>query len=225
MNDLELSIYYTFIYESRWKIFLSGLMMTLILTLTSFLFGSLLGALFCAIRFSKNKTIAKIANAINQFMVQLPTLVLLMVFVYLIFGQSSISTTIVAIIGLTMKTAAYMCDIFYSAVIAVNPGEIEAARALGMNATQAFLNVTLPQAVKNGLSLYQNQFVSCLQETSIVGTLAITDLTKASSIVTSRTLDALFCLISISILYILIGYFANLIIGVVGKEHHLGDKA
>jgi len=221
--DLLERFYATFIYEDRWSFFVQGILMTLILTIGSFLLGSLIGAGFCALRFTKNKTIKKVLDFINSFLVMIPTLVLLMLFVYLIFQDAGLSTVLVCIFGLTLKTSSYLCDIFYSSVSAVNPGEIEAARALGMTKAQAFINVTLPQAVQNALALYKNEFITCLQETSIVGTLAVNDLTKMSSIITSRTLDALFSLICVSIIYILIGVVGTKVIGEIGKEKHLEE--
>jgi len=216
-------LYMTFIYQDRWKFFYEGLMMTLILTLSSFILGSLLGALICSIRTKANKGLRKIIDIIIEFLVQIPTLVLLMIFMYVIFNGLGISSVIVCIVGLTIKNAAYLANIFESAINSVNPGEIEAARALGMNKSQAFIHVTLPQAVNAVISIYQNQFVSCLQETSIVGSLAVVELTKSSSIVTSRTLDAIFGLVVVSVIYIAIGAIGTFVIGLINKQKHLGE--
>ena len=216
--------YMTFIFEDRWHYFAEGTLMTIILTLLTFVIGTILAAAICGLRMSENKIIKKIIEVFNGFMVQIPTLVLLMIFLYLVFADTDISVTSICIIGLSMKNAAYLSDIFYTAICAVDKGEIEAARALGMSKTQAFVNVTLPQTVKNALSLYQNEFVTCLQETSIVGSLAVDDLTKMSSVITSRTLDALFCLICVSIIYIVMGYLGTAVISVLGKDKHLEVK-
>lgn len=223
MYYLYENFYYTFIVDDRWMYFARGFIMTIILTICSFIFGSLLGAGLCALRFSKNKIVKKAIDLLNAFLVQLPTLVLLMVMVYIIFGRTSLSALVIIIIGLTMKCASYMSDIFYSAISATDFGEAEAARALGMNKVQAFLYVTFPQAVQNSIAVYKNQFVTTLQETSVVGSLAIEELTKVSSIITSRTLNALFSLISISILYILIGIVGTKIIDLISRQKHLGD--
>lgn len=222
--DLYGKFFMTFILDNRWKYFFDGLLMTLLLTLSSFLLGTLIGALVCRIRFSKSKVFKKIFEIVNGFLVQIPTLVLLMVMVYIVFGQTSLSVVIIVIIGLTLKTGSYMSDIFYTAVEATNSGEAEAARALGMNKYQAFVYITLPQSIQNSLAVYKNQFITTLQETSVVGSLAIQELTKASSIVTSRTMDAFFGLISISVLYLLIGYIGMAILNLLGHTKHIGDK-
>ena len=222
--DLYGKFFMTFILDDRWKYFFDGLLMTLLLTLSSFLLGSLIGALVCRIRFSESKVLKKILDIVNGFLVQIPTLVLLMVMVYIVFGQTSLSVVIIVIIGLTLKTGSYMSDIFYAAVEATNSGEAEAARALGMTKYQAFVYITLPQSIQNSLAVYKNQFITTLQETSVVGSLAIQELTKASSIVTSRTMDAFFGLISISVLYLLIGYAGMAILNLLGHTKHIGDK-
>lgn len=111
-----------------------------------------------------------------------------------------------------------MSDIFYTSVNTVNKGEIEAARTLGMNRYQAFFNVMLPQAIDNVLPVYKNQFVSTLQETSVVGYIAIMDLTRASDIVSSRTFDAMFALITVTLIYLVIGWSVSVLIGVLMKR-------
>lgn len=222
MQDLLNRIYLSFIFQERWRFFVEGLGITLLLTLGSFLVGSLLGAAFCALKTSRHGIVRKVTNAFISFLVQLPTLVLLMLFVYIIFGTTSLSVTIVVLFGLTLKAGAYISDIFYTAVTAVDSGEIEAAHALGLSRLQVFLHITLPQAISTALPVYKNQFVITLQETSIVGYLAIMDLTRASEVVTSRTYDALFGLIFVSILYLLIGYLGNLLLNLLGKKKHLG---
>ena len=224
MEDLINRIYLTFIFEDRWKFFLEGLGITLLLTAGSFVIGSLFGAGFCALKTSRHKLVRKVTNAFISFLVQLPTLVLLMLFVYIFFGDTSLSVTIVVLFGLTLKSGAYLSEIFYTAVTAVNPGEIEAAHTLGLSRVQVFRFITLPQAISTALPIYKNQFVITLQETSVVGYLAIMDLTRASEVVTSRTYDALFGLIIVSILYLLIGYVGNLLLNLLGRQKHLGGE-
>ena len=225
MEELKLRIYLSFIFQDRWEFFLEGLGITLLLTAGSFVIGSLLGAAFCGLKISRHGFVRKATNAFISFLVQLPTLVLLMLFVYIIFGETTLSVTIVVLFGLTLKAGAYLSDIFYTAVTAVNSGEVEAAHTLGLSRVQVFRYITLPQAIATALPVYKNQFVITLQETSVVGYLAIMDLTRASEVVTSRTYDALFGLIFVSVLYLLIGYLGNLLLSLLGREKHLGGNS
>lgn len=222
-EDFLSKFYVTFIYEDRWKFFLDGFWMTLLLTIASFLLGSLFGALLCSLKLSKYRAIRKAVGWLTSLLIQLPTLVLLMLFAYIIFGSTPLSVVVIVIIGLTMKAGAYIADIFYTAVTAVNNGELEAAQTLGMSKLQVFRYITLPQALHTALPIYKNQFVSTLQETSIVGYLAIMDLTRASDIITARTLDALFGLIVVSLLYLIIGRSGTALLNLLENKKHLGD--
>jgi His/Glu/Gln/Arg/opine family amino acid ABC transporter permease subunit len=224
MEDLLNRIYLSFIFQERWKFFAEGLGITLLLTVASFIIGSLLGAAFCALKTSRHGIVRKVTNAFISFLVQLPTLVLLMLFVYIVFGETSLSVTVVVMFGLTLKAGAYISDIFYTAVTAVNSGEVEAAHTLGLSRVQVFRYITLPQAISTALPVYKNQFVITLQETSVVGYLAVMDLTRASEVVTSRTYDALFGLIFVSVLYLLVGYLGNMLLNLLGKKKHLGGE-
>lgn len=217
--------YQTFIYDDRYKFFVEGLKVTILLTLASFILGILVAVLLSALKRAKSRTVNKISNGISNFFVQIPTMVLLMIFVYIIFGSSGLSVMLIVIIGLTIKAAAYLSDIFCTSIDAVAWGEIEAARTLGMTKWQAFCNVTLPQSIHTAMPLLKNQFISTMQETSIVGYLAIMDLTRASNVVTARTLNALFGLVAISIIYMVLGYVGQTLIGLIDRKKHIGGSS
>ena len=204
-KQLKHILYITFVFEDRYRFFLDGLYYTLLLTFASFLLGTAVGIGLCASLRSKNKFLNKTARVIITFFMETPTLVLLMILVYVIFGKTSVPLLWAVIIGLMLKAASYLAEIFDTALNTVAPGEIEAARTLGMTGWQAFWFVMLPQTVKAALPLYRNQFIATMQETSVVGYLAVVDLTRAASIVSSRTLDAVVGLLAVTLLYFLIG--------------------
>ena len=141
-----------------------------------------------------------------------------MILVYVIFGNTSLPVVLIAIFGFSLKSGSYLSVIFLTSIGTVAEGEIEAARTLGMTKWQAFRYVTLPQTVRIALPLYQNQFIATLQETSIVGFLAVIDLTRASTVVSSRTMDALFGVIAIAIVYFAIGRLGKFCISLIGKH-------
>ena len=217
-NRISSLFYVTFIFDDRYLFFLEGLKNTLILTICSFILGSMFGVVLCQMFYSKNKFVRDLANALKNLFTEMPTMVLLMIMVYMIFGRTSLPVMWIVIVGLTFKSGAYLSEIFNTAVNSVAPGEIEAARTLGLSKLQAFRYVTLPQAVTTALPLYTNQFIVSMQETSIVGFLAITDLTRASSIVASRTMSSFFGLTVITLIYFLIGYLAKVIFKLLGSK-------
>ena len=151
-------------------------------------------------------------------------MVLLMILVYIIFGRSALPILWVVTVGLMLKAGSYLAEIFDAALSTVQPGEIEAARTLGMTRWQAFRYVALPQTVAAALPLYQNQFVATMQETSVVGYLAVIDLTRASSIVSSRTLDAFVGLAVVTILYFVIGVVFKQLLRLLTARRHQGGE-
>ena len=103
-DELYKQIYITFIYESRWRFFVDGFWMTLLLTFSSFILGTLIGILFCRLKMSGVRWVRWVTKAFTSLLIQIPTMVLLMLFVYIIFGSFSLPIVISVIIGLTLKT-------------------------------------------------------------------------------------------------------------------------
>jgi His/Glu/Gln/Arg/opine family amino acid ABC transporter permease subunit len=221
IEAVQNSIYINLIYENRYMFILKGFGLTLYMTFATFLIGTVLGAVFCKIRLSKSRAADKIVTMICNLFVRLPTLVLLLIFVYMLFSDWDVDTVILAIFAFSMKTGSYITAIMYSAVKSINPGEIEAGRTLGMSSLQVFMLITLPQAIKHALPTYKNQLIITMQETSLVGFLAINDLTRASQIITSRTLDPYISIIITAVAYLLIGAFSNLLFKLLERDKHL----
>jgi polar amino acid transport system substrate-binding protein len=135
-----------------------------------------------------------------------PVLVLLMLIFYVVFASIDISPALVAVIAFGMNFGAYVSEIFRSGIEGIDPGQSEAGIAMGFSRVQAFLYVVLPQTVRRILPVYKGEFISLVKMTSIVGYIAVQDLTKASDIVRSRTFDAFFPLIMVAILYFAISW-------------------
>ena len=224
MGDLKSLLYMTFIQEDRYKIFLDGLGNTLLLTFISFILGTAVGILLCWAVLSENTAVSKFFRKFRSFLMELPTMVLLMIFVYVVFGKSAMPVFWCVIAGLTLKAGAFLSDIFESGVNTVSPGEIEAARTLGMSRWQAFRYIVLPQTVSAALPMYQSQFVSTMQETSVVGYLAVVDMTRAASVVSSRTLDAVVGLVTVTVMYFIIGAVMKQIFSLIVKRFHRGGE-
>ena len=101
MNVIQKKFYLTFIEQDRYLFFLEGLKSTLILTFASFLLGVAFGVLLCAAGRSANPVLRRIAQVLSYILVEIPTLVLLMVFVYIIFGSSVLPVMVIVVVGLT----------------------------------------------------------------------------------------------------------------------------
>ncbi|MBQ6348016.1 MAG: transporter substrate-binding domain-containing protein [Clostridia bacterium] len=201
----------TFIRENRYKLFISGVLTTLQITLLSILFGTLLGfALFMLCRNGN-----PIANGITRFCMWLvqgmPMVVLLMVLYYVIFGTVSISGILVAVIGFTFTFGSSVFGLLKMGVGAVDVGQYEAAWALGYSDRRTFFKIILPQALPHVLPAYRGGIVSLIKATAIVGYIAVQDLTKMGDIVRSRTYEAFFPLIAVTIIYFLLEELVGLI--------------
>lgn len=207
-DGLKQSFTRTFVTESRWKLVLSGLMITVVLSVCSGILGSVFGFGICMLRRRKRR-LASVPAAIFIRIIQgTPIVVLLMILYYIIFGQMDISAIIVAILGFAVNFGVYVSEMIRTGIDAVDKGQIEAAHALGFTRTRTFWRITFPQAARHFLPVFKGEFISMVKMTSVVGYIAIQDLTKVSDIIRSRTLEAFFPLIATAILYFIV---ANLL--------------
>ena len=218
----------TFLREDRWQLFLQGVVNTLIITLASILCGTLLGfAVFMLCRKGN-----PICNGITRFSIWLvqgmPMVVLLMILYYIIFGKSNIGGIAVAIIGFTLTFGAAVIGLLRMGVGAVDPGQYEAAYALGYSNRRTFFKIILPQALPHVMSAYKGEIVGLIKSTSIVGYIAVQDLTKMGDIIRSRTYEAFFPLIAVTIIYFtlegIIGALISRISININPKHRKAEK-
>ena len=212
LDRLGKSFERNFIRESRWKLILRGVGTTCLITALSALFGSLLAFGVCLFR----RTGSRLANLISDIYVKLlqgtPMVVVLMILFYVVFGRLGLKAEWVAVIGFSLNLGAYGSEIMRSGIDSVDGGQREAALALGYSERQAFFLFIFPQAAVRFLSVYQGELVSLLKSTSIVGYIAVQDLTKMSDIIRSRTYEAFFPLIVTAVLYFLLAGFIVLMV-------------
>lgn len=145
-------------------------------------------------------------------------LVLLMIMFYVVLSPTGISGRWVAIISFAINFSAYVSEIFRTGISSVDKGQTEAGLAMGFTRIGTFFNFILPQALKNILPVFKNEAISLIKGTSIVGYVAIQDLTKISDIIRARTFDAFFPLIIISILYFLLAWLFGKALDWLGKK-------
>ena len=195
------SFHKTFIRENRWKLFAEGVKTTLLITVLSILSGTALG--FLVFMLCRNGNV--VANGVTRFSVWLvqgmPMVVLLMILYYVIFGNSAISGIAVAVIGFTLTFGASVFGLLKTGVGAVDLGQYEAAYAPGYSSRRTFFRIILPQALPHVMPAWQGEIVGLIKATAIVGYIAVQDLTKMGDIVRSRTYEAFFPLIAVTVIY------------------------
>jgi len=206
IRSIEDSFRNNIIQDKRYLLILDGLETTLLLSVLSTLFGTLLGAFVCFMRMSPRAILNMPARLYIDILRGTPVLVLLMIVFYVIFGSINISPVFVAVIAFGMNFGAYVSEIFRSGIEGIDIGQREAGIAMGFTVPKTFLYIILPQMVRRILPVYKGEFISLVKMTSIVGYIAVQDLTKASDIIRSRTFDAFFPLVMIAILYFAIAW-------------------
>ena len=203
-DSVQNSFRRTFIDEDRWQIVLEGLGVTLLITVFGFVLANLFGALFCAMTLSDNRVLRVIADIYSRIMQGTPIVVILMILYYIIFGNSDLSGVVISIFGFGLSTGAYLAQIFSGSIQSIDRGQTEAALTLGLTKFRAFTGIVLPQAIRAMLPGYFSQLIALMKGTSIVGYIAVQDLTKAGDIIRSSTYEAFFPLIASAVIYFII---------------------
>ncbi|MBE5918118.1 MAG: transporter substrate-binding domain-containing protein [Pseudobutyrivibrio ruminis] len=212
INSIKESFNKTFIREGRWKLFVQGIGITMIITLSAILLGTTLG--FTVFMICRNGN--PVANTITRFCLWLvqgmPMVVLLMILYYIVFGNISINGITVAVIGFTLTFGAAVYGLLKIGVGTIDNGQYEAAYALGYSNQMTFFKIILPQALPHVLPAYKGEIVGLIKATAIVGYIAVQDLTKMGDIVRSRTYEAFFPLIAITIIYFVLEGIIGLLV-------------
>ena len=207
----------TFLREDRWKLFVEGFLTTLYITFLSILIGTVLGFIVFMLCRNGNRAANGITHVCLWLVKGMPTVVLLMIFYYIIFGSLSIGGTVVSVICFTLIFGAGVFGLLKMGVGAVDPGQREAAYALGYSNRRTFFKVILPQALPHVISPYKGEVTSLIKATSVVGYIAVQDLTKMGDLVRSRTFEAFFPLISIAIIYFALEFLLGFIIDLTAR--------
>ena len=215
-----------FIQDNRYVQILEGLETTMVITVCAVLLGTLLGGAICWMRMQRKAWISNIAKVYIEIMHGTPVLVMLMIMYYVVMAPLNASGVFVAIITFAMNTSAYISEMLRTSIEGVDRGQTEAGLSLGLTRIQTFFCIVLPQAVRNVMPIYRGEVISLLKTTSIVGYVAVMDLTKASDMIRARTFDAFFPLITIALVYFLIAWLIGLLLDrLTSGRHRIGKAA
>ena len=196
----------TFIETGYYTMLLEGLKNTIIMTLGALCIGVVIGTLIAIIKyFAEDTPILKPLVYICDFYVTairgIPIVVLLLIFFYVILSAADGIT--VGIIAFGINSGAYMAELIRSGINAVDKGQMEAGRSLGMNKLQTMRKVIFPQAVRYILPAIGNEFIALLKETSVAGYVAVVDLTRAGNLVRNNTYDSINPLFAVALTYLI----------------------
>ena len=200
------------IVEDRYRMILDGLQVTLLITLFAAVLGTILGGLVCWMRMSRRRWLQQVARVYIDLMRGTPVLVLLMLMYYVVMAPVDATGIVVAIVTFAMNTAAYISEMLRTTIQGIDRGQTEAGLALGFTPRQTFLKIVLPQVVRAVMPVYQGEIISLLKGTSIVGYIAVADMTRASDLIRSRTFDAFFPLIVTAIIYFVMAWLIGMLL-------------
>ena len=206
-----------------WDVFLLVcLRYTLILSAIAVLFGAVFGSLIAFGRLSNSRILRFICSAYTEVVRDTPLLVQIYLFVLIVpkaIGTIvSLSTFQAVAMAFAFNSAAYVSEIVRSGIQAVDAGQTEAARSLGMSARQTMLHVVMPQAVKNILPALGNEFVSVIKETTMASTFFVGDLMTAYLKVKGSTYWALEALLIVAAIYFILGFGLSKLISVFERR-------
>ena len=214
--------------------FAEGIKNTLIIAFFSVLLGTVFGTLMAMLRMSKVKPLRYLATAYIEFIRGTPLMVQLM-FIFYGLPMTGIklpdiswipnfSRFVAGIVAMSMNSCAYVAEVIRSGIQAVDYGQTEAARSLGLSATQAMKLVVLPQAIKNVLPALGNEVVTMVKESSICSTLGMVELMFAAKTVATSTYISLAPYVLAALMYFCITYPAGKAIEALERRMRRGDK-
>ena len=196
------------IWSQYWKLFLfTGLKNTLILTFISVALGTVLGTLVAMLKMSKSKILRFIASVYVEVLRGTPILLQLYVFYFVlpnIFKFMKLSQFMWVSISLCINSSAYVSEVIRSGIQAVDKGQTEAARSLGLSEGQTMVKIILPQAVRNILPALGNEFIMLLKDTSLITVIGGKELLYAAQGIMNRTYEAMFPLLGVALIYLVL---------------------
>lgn len=215
--------YVNLISADRWKALLHGLGITLEITMAAIIIGTVLGVILAFMKMSNWKWLSIPAKIYIEIIRGTPTTVQLLIMYMGVFASVAAPKWIIASLAFGLNSAAYVAEIVRGGVESVDQGQVEAGRSLGFSKFQTTLKIILPQAIKIALPTYTSEFIVLLKETSIAGYIALEDLTKVASGITSRTFNAWFPLLTTAILYFIMTFSLAKIFGCLERRLRKSD--
>lgn len=218
----------SFLLENRWKLYLEGLRNTLIIAFIAALIGITIGVI-CAMtnyihkKTGKCKVLTKIANIYITLVRGTPVVLQLMIMYFVVFVSWD-NGIMIGAITFGLNSGAYVAEVARAGFEAVDDGQREAGRALGLSNWQTMRLIIIPQALRNSLPPLFNEFITLVKETAVVGYVGIYDLGKIPGLIQSRTFDYLFPLLIAAVMYLCVVMVLTKILHILEKRFSKSDR-
>ena len=210
-----------FVKNGRWEYLLGGLGVTLEVALAAIVLGLAVGFLVAVVRSTHDKyghfpVLNFAAKAYLTIIRGTPMVVQLLITYYIIL-RSVDSKVLIAILAFGINSGAYQAEIIRAGIVSIDPGQMEAGRALGLSYWRTMLRIILPQAVRNVLPALGNEFIVLMKDTSIVGYIALIDLAKGGDIIRSQTYSVYLPYLTVAAIYLALVMTFTWILGKVER--------
>lgn len=207
MNAWLNKLYETFIETGHYNLIIEGFWNTILITLGALAIGVVIGMLIAVIKYFADdvkalKPLAMICDFYVTAVRGIPVVVLLLIFYFIVMASADGIT--VAIITFGINSGAYMAELIRSGINAVDKGQMEAGRSLGMSKLQTTRKIIMPQALRYILPAIGNEMIALLKETAVAGYVAVVDLTRAGNLVRNNTYDAVNPLMCVALIYLVL---------------------
>ena len=210
---------------------IQGLQNTLMIAIAGLIIGIIIGTIIATVRvLPKYKTLPKVLNAICSFYVALfrgtPMVVQLLVFYYVLLPIIGLKITGVqgAMMVFGLNSGAYISEIMRSGIQSVDPGQMEAGRAVGLSFGTSMIKIVIPQAVKNILPTLGNEFISLIKETSVVSFVGAADLYVAFNYIGSNSYEFMVPYLVMALIYIVLVLIISLLIKLMERSLKKSDR-
>jgi len=221
LTTIYKSIHANLLEGNSYLVILSGLKVTLIITLAGLFLGTVMGAVLCAMSHSRNGILKFAAKTYIVVVRGTPVLLLLLLLFYVVLARTSLEAIHIAIIAFGLNSAAHIAEIMKAALASVDKGQIMAARTLGFTKMGAFYHITLPQASAYAKPVYQNAVINLIQWTSVVGYITIADLTRDINNIGARTADPFFVIFIGIAIYLVLAYATYLLFKLTDRNRRV----
>ena len=234
--DMSPASFFNFSFLPKYGLFfIQGIEYTLLLAVVAVALAVIPALLLALMRLSKNKLIRGLSGAYIAIFRYTPLLVQLSIIYFGLFGVISIpritilgfvdiSRFIPGVVALALNSSAYVAEIFRAGILAVDAGQMEAARSLGLSKWSSMQLVVLPQAIKNVLPALANEIITMVKESSICSMLGMAELMFAAKTVASSTYITLAPYTIAALIYFCINYPASKGIEAIERRMRRGDK-
>ena len=232
MTQIEWELFINkFITYKGYQVVVDGLVTTMRIAVVGLLIGILIGTLIAVVKLiPKYRVLPRVLSAICDVYVAFfrgtPMVVQLLIgwFVLLPALDLQLDNITVASVVFGMNSGAYVAEIMRSGIQAVDPGQLEAARALGLGYWVSMLKVVIPQGIKNILPTLGNEFITLVKDTSIVSFIAVVDVTKAFRQIGDSNYSYVIPYLFLALVYLVIVLIITLLIHLMEKWLHRSDR-